>query len=192
MLSEYQRKVIFDAIPNVLCGRTLPKVVTEQYVSAYSIPGIEITYLVYGRRSNWSSSPIRTWYDEDTQTYEEEWGQLHRCTVSIAIVSDNLRDLYCYANDMLRQIFQRRLGLRWSDHRLRFIDVLSSPILPSIRVEQEKKRIFRAFIDVMIEYEVSWRREAPDIRRFDINIGDSTLINVIPGGYTCSIRLVRG
>lgn len=190
MLTADQRIKVFNAIPNNLCGITLPKRVTDQYVQAPLVPGIEITYLVQGVRARWSSSPIVQKYNPDTRVIDERWGQLHKCILSITINSYDKAQLFDLASAMVTEIFRTRLGLVWRRDRVKFIDVVSSPIYTSIRIEQDRKLVHRAHIDVWLEYELSWSIDAPEILAFSCEYnGEPIGISFKLGSYGCTAKV---
>lgn len=193
LLTREQRIKVFNAIPNILCGKEIPKRITEQYVQAPEVPGIEITYLTQGVRARWSSSPITVVYNREKYQYEERWGQMHKCVISVTINSFDKAELFDLASEMLKEIFRTRLGFYWPRDRVKFIDVISEPIFTSVRVEQYKKLVHRAHIDIWLEYELSWWLDAdPAIRRFGYEINDYlTGMLFEPGSYGCSVNIVR-
>src|SRR5512143_3158967 len=103
MLNQVQRQAVFDGIPDVLCGITLPKQISDQYVASPNVPGIEITYLTQGTRARWSSHPIRCKWNSETKDFDEEWGQMHSATLSVALLSHDKKQLFNFAADMLMQ-----------------------------------------------------------------------------------------
>lgn len=191
MLNSVQRQKVFDSIPNILNGRILPKFISDQYIRSPVVPGIEITYLTQGTRARWSTSPITQRYNADTREWEERWGQIHKCTISVVISSHDKTELFDMAADMLKQIFQRRLGLKWSTDRVKFIDVISEPIYQSVRLEQDRRLLHRAHIDIWLEYEVSWWVDFPVIRRYGADIQDTRFHYMLsePGAIGCTIRI---
>jgi hypothetical protein len=193
MLNQAQRQVVFDGIPNVLCGITLPKQISDQYVASPNVPGIEITYLTQGTRARWSSHPIRCKWNSETKDYDEEWGQMHSATLSITISSQDKKQLFDFAADMLMQIFRDRLGLNYSEDQVKFIDVISQPILTSYRLEQDRKLTHRTHIDIKIEYEVNWPITEPTIKRFGYNYNDVYMgMTYEPSAYGISMKLIYG
>lgn len=193
MLNQRQRQAVFDGIPNVLYGVTLTKQISVQYAPCPNIPGIEITYLTQGTRARWSSHPIRCKFNPDTKDFDEEWGQMHTATISVIISSQDKKQLFDFASDMLMQIFRDRLGLNYAEDRVKFIDVLSQPIIQSYRLEQNRVLVHRANIDIHIEYEVSWPITEPSIKRFGYTFNDAYLGTAYePGGYGFTMNLIYG
>jgi hypothetical protein len=193
MLNQAQRQAVFDGIPDLLCGITLPKQISDQYVASPNVPGIEITYLTQGTRARWSSHPIRCKWNSETKDYDEEWGQMHSATLSITISSQDKKQLFDFASDMLMQIFRDRLGLNYAVDRVKFIDVISQPILTSERLEPYRGLVHRAHIDIKIEYEVNWPVTEPSIKRFSYTYNDAYLgMTYEPGAYGISVKLTYG
>jgi hypothetical protein len=191
MLNQVQRQAVFDGIPYVLCGVSLPKQVSDQYVASPNVPGIEITYLTQGTRARWSSHPIRCKWNSETKNFDEEWGQMHGATLSISILSHDKKQLFNFAADMLMQIFRDRLGLDYSLDRVKFIDVISHPIITSERLEPNRMLVHRASLDIKIEYEVSWPITEPSIKRFGYDYNDYHLgLTYVPGSHGISMKLV--
>jgi hypothetical protein len=193
MLNQAQRQAVFDGIPDVLCGITLPKQISDQYTAAPNVPGIEITYLTQGTRARWSSHPIRCKWNSETKDFDEEWGQMHSATLSIAILSHDKKQLFNFAADMLMQIFRDRLGLNYAEDRVKFIDVISQPILTSERLEPNRMLVHRAHIDIKIEYEVNWTITEPSIKRFSYTYNDAYMgMTYEPGAHGISMKLIYG
>jgi hypothetical protein len=82
MLNQAQRQAVFDGIPDMLCGITLPKQISDQYVASPNVPGIEITYLPGNERPLVFIYPLQVefWTDFD------ERGQMHAATSIAALV----------------------------------------------------------------------------------------------------------
>lgn len=190
MLNQAQRQAVFDGIPNVLCGVTLSKQISDQYIPYPNVPGIEISYLTQGTRARWSSHPIRCKLNSETKDYDEEWGQMHSATLSVVITSHNKKQLFDFAADMLMQIFRDRLGLNYSEDRVKFIDVISQPIISSYRLEPNRGMVHRAHIDIHIEYEVNWQITEPSIKRFSYTYNDEGMgIAYAPASYGIGMKL---
>jgi len=93
---------------------------------------------------------------------------------------------------MLLKIFRTRLGLDWTTQRIKFIDVISEPIMDSIRLEQDRKIPHRAHFDIWIEYESSWWRVGPVIHSIGYEINDKISgVFYEPESYGMSILLVN-
>lgn len=202
MLSSRQRDAVFDGIPYVLAGNTCTKVLGRQYIRENNevLPSITVTYQTESVRARWKGTEIRSSWNDITQEYDCKEGLIEKAIVGLTISSMDYSLTMDMAADLLMQLYRDRLNLDWGDIRVKFILVPSAPIMDSYRYEQGRGLVFRAHIDVWIEYEVSWDVIAPAIKSVavhektgNITTNDLAPIELVlyaPGLYGMSMAIV--
>jgi hypothetical protein len=106
------------------------------------------------------------------------------------------------AADMIMQLYRDRLNMTWWDCRVKLIETLGDPIIDSYRYEPDRDLVFRAHVDIWIEYEISWPVIAPAIWLYDSKIEPGNfdtndfkpieLVMYAPGLYGMVLTLIAG
>lgn len=174
MMTETQRDAVFAGIPYILNGTTCTKVLSDQYVSDPTLPCVTIKYLSDSIRVRWKGQEIRSFREHRTDDFDCTEGLIEKATIGLTVSSLSYAGTLNMAADMLVQLYRDRLGLDWYDYRVKFVDTLNAPIESTYRLEQDRALVYRAHVDISIEYEVSWPVIAPAIRKVgaDIQVGN--------------------
>jgi hypothetical protein len=201
MMTSAQRTAVFDGIPYILDDTECTKVLSRQYVKDNDdiLPSITITYLTESIRARWKGQEIRSIRNEYTRDFDCKEGLIEKATIGLTVSSMEYNKTMDMASDMIMQLYRDRLELIWGDIRVKFIDVLNAPFIDTYRHEKGRGLVFRAHLDISIEYEVSWDVVAPAIRSFDVDVGvgvpgDVANINLImyaPGLYGMDVHLAN-
>lgn len=173
-MTETQRDAVFAGIPYILDGITCTKVLSDQYVPDPTLPSVTIKYLSDSIRVRWKGQEIRSFREHRTDDFDCTEGLIEKATIGLTVSSLSYADTLNMAADMLVQLYRDRLGLDWYDYRVKFVDTLNAPIESTYRLEQDRALVYRAHVDISIEYEVSWPVTAAAIRKVgaDIQVGN--------------------
>jgi len=172
MLSFAQKELIFNRIPNIICGDTLFKYSGENYVNPPAYPTIWVKFQSEGVRTDFFSDQLSHIYSPDLRSVEVRKGNLQKATIQLVLISDSEAKMRNYVYELSQWLWQYKLFLSWNTHKMQVRDIEPVTELPPQESLYRKGFIYHSVIDIFIKYEFSWVEVAPTITAFDITMTD--------------------
>jgi len=170
-LSIEQKALLFARLPTILNGVQVNKYLRDRFtMSPVVYPAMEVDILTEGVKKAWNThGPVTTARNDDTQEYDEIYGELDEATISVTLWSEDRDELRMMADELEFAIkpIGWGLGLYWPEHHMKVSNVKSVQWLPPFPDEFTQKHTWRAVIDFTVEYRWDATLIAPEIRAFE-------------------------